>query len=144
MDIEEILQKVIKFLSDPRGREIVKTFLYLFFPLLILLIIRNAARRRTASAEKTSAALVPKMRPTATEIMHPAESFKETKARERKKIDKELQVGFGHEQNVLTRARKNLTRSGAKPESRPAESPESDEKKMLQAELLKLFSRRQK
>jgi hypothetical protein len=143
MDIEEILEKIIRFISDPKGREVVKTFLYLFFPLLILIIIRNAARRRPAPAGKASKALVPKTRPGATETIQSAESVKETMAKEQQKIHQELQIVFGREQNVLARAKKSLTQPEVRPESPPAQSRKPDEKKILQEELLKLFSRRQ-
>jgi hypothetical protein len=64
-------------------------------------------------------------------------------AREQKKVEKELQEVFGRKDSVLARAKKEFNKSRGE-ESPRAESPETNEKKMLQEELLKLFTRRPK
>jgi len=142
MDTDQVLEKLIKWLSDPRGREMVKTIVYLVFPLIVLLMLRGAARRRTPV--KTSSAIQPKIRPATTESLSPAESIKETMAREQKKMARELQEVFGREDSLLAKARSNQVLPAASKTSRPSESPESNQRKMLQEELLKLFSRRPK
>ena len=65
MDFDKLIEKLMKWLSDPKWREMAKTFLYLIFPLLVLVILRRATRRRPT--EKTSSALKPKLRPSTTE-----------------------------------------------------------------------------
>lgn len=132
----------MRWLSDPKGREMFKTIVYLIIPLFLLIGLRNAARRRPA--EKSSTTIDPKIRPSSYESLTYAESLKETQARERKKIDKELQEFFGRKDSVLSRARKEFNRSKATKPTPPSESPEPNEKKILQEELLKLFSRRPK
>ncbi len=140
MDIEKLLEKLIKWLSDPKGREIVKTILYLVFPLFLLLALRSATRRRPA--EKSSSAIKPKIRPPTSERMSLTENIKVTMAREQKKIEREMREVFGREDRVLARAKKQLVKSPEPQKPRPVESPEDSEKKILQEELFKLFSRR--
>jgi hypothetical protein len=140
MDIEKIIEKITRWLSDPKGREMFKTIVYVVLPLFFLLALRGAGRRRTA--EKSSEAIEPKMRPTTFDSPSATESLKETSARERKKVETELREVFGREDSVLARAKKEFNRSTAPQKARPAKSAERNEKKMLQEELLKLFSRR--
>ena len=132
----------MRWLADPKGREMFKTIVYLVIPLILIIGLRNAARRRPA--EKSSTTIDPKIRPSSYENFAVGESLKETKAREKKKIDKELAEFFGRKDSVLARARKEFNKSTATKPVRPSESPESNEKKMLQEELLKLFTRRPK
>jgi hypothetical protein len=141
VDADKLLEKLIKWLSDPKGREMVKTVLYLVFPLFLVLALRSATRRRPA-AEKSSLAIKPKIRPPTTESMTISENVKETMAREQKKIAREMQEVFGREDRLLTRAKKQFNKSPEPQKSSPVESSEVNEKKMLQEELLKLFSRR--
>jgi hypothetical protein len=140
MDLEKIIEKLIKWLSDPKGREMFKTIVYVVLPLFFLVALRNAGRRRTA--EKSSAAIEPKIRPATYDSPSAAESLKETSARERTKVERELREVFGREDSVLARAKKEFNRSTAPQTARPAKSAERNEKKMLQEELLKLFLRR--
>jgi len=72
------------------------------------------------------------------------ESLGETQAKEQKKIDQELQEVFGRKDTVMARARKEFSKSTAEKPAAPSESLQSDEKNILQEELLKLFMRRQK
>ena len=139
MDIEKIIEILRKWLSDPKGREMFKTIVYLIFPIIVLLGLRSAARRK--STEKSSTAIKPKVRPSSHESPSVAESLQETMARERKKVERELQEVFGRKDTVLSRAKKEFNRSTGQKSPR-AESPEVNEKKLLQEELLKLFSRR--
>ena len=139
MDIEKIIEILRKWLSDPKGREMLKTIVYLIFPIIVLLGLRNAARRK--STEKSSTAIKPRVRPSTHESPSATESLKETMARERKKVERELQEVFGRQDTVLSRAQKEFDKS-TRQKSPRAESPAKNEKKMLQEELLKLFSRR--
>ena len=139
MDIEKIIEILRKWLSDPKGKEMFKTIVYLIFPILVLLGLRNAARRK--STEKSSTAIKPRVRPSRHESPSVTESLQETMARERKKVERELQEVFGRKDTVMSRAKKEFNRSTGQKSPR-AESPEVNEKKMLQEELLKLFSRR--
>jgi hypothetical protein len=117
-----------------------KTIVYLILPIVVLLGLRSAARRK--STEKSSTAIKPRVRPSSHESPIRGESLKETMARERKKVKRELQEVFGREDSVLTKAKKEFNRSTTPQEAGPAKSAERNEKKMLQEELLKLFSRR--
>ncbi len=139
MDTEKIIEKLIKWLSDPRGRETFKTIVYLVLPIIVLIGLRSAARRK--STEKSAAVIKPKFRPSTYETPSRGESLKETMAREQKKVDRELQEFLGRKDSVLARARKEFDKSSGQ-KSPGAESPEVNEKKQLQEELLKLFSRR--
>ena len=140
MDTDKIVEKIIKWLSDPKGREMFKTIVYVVLPLFLLLAFRRAGRRRPA--EKSSTAIEPKIRPASYDSPSTIESLKETWSREQKKVEKELREVFGREDSVLARAKREFNRSTAPQKARPAESPERNEKKTLQEELLKLFSRR--
>jgi hypothetical protein len=140
MDTNKIVEKIIKWLSDPKGRELFKTIVYVILPLFLLLALRSAGRRRPA--EKSSTAIKPKIRPATYDSPSATESLKETWAREQKKVERELQEVFGREDSVLARAKREFNRSTAPQKARPAESPERSEKNLLQEELLKLFSRR--
>ena len=141
MDTSEILEKLIKWLSSPRGRETLKTIVYLILPIVLLVGLRSAARRK--SPEKSSTTIKPRVRPSTHESPRATESLKETMAREQKKVEKELQEVFGRKDSVLARAKKEFNKSRGE-KSPHAESPETNEKKMLQEELLKLFTRRPK
>jgi hypothetical protein len=61
MDTDKIVEKIIKWLSDPKGREMFKTIVYVVLPLFLLLAFRRAGRRRPA--EESSTAIEPKIRP---------------------------------------------------------------------------------
>ena len=139
METEKIIEKLIEWLSDPKGREMFKTIVYLILPIVVLLGLRSAARRK--STQKPSKAIKPRVRPSVHETPSVTESLKETMTRERKKVDRELQEVFGRKDTVLARAKKEFDKSSGQKSPRP-ESPEVNEKKLLQEELLKLFSRR--
>ena len=139
MDTEKIIEILRKWLSDPKGREMFKTIVFLIFPIVVLLGLRSAARRK--STEKSSTAIKPRVRSSSHESPSVTESLKETMARERKKVERELQEVFGRKDTVLSRAKKEFNKSTGQ-KSPPAESQEVNEKKLLQDELLKLFSRR--
>ena len=117
-----------------------KTIVYVVLPLFLLLAFRSAGRRRPA--EKSSTAIEPKIRPASYDSLSTIESLKETWSREQEKVERELREVFGREDSVLARAKREFNRSTAPQKARPAESPERNEKKTLQEELLKLFSRR--
>ncbi len=132
----------MKWLADPKGREMFKNIVYLIIPLFLIIGLRNIARRRPA--EKTSTTIDPRIRPSSYEALRSTESLRETQAKEHKKIDQELQEVFGRKDTVLARARKEFGKSTADESAVPSESLQSDEKNILQEELLKLFMRRQK
>jgi hypothetical protein len=140
MDADKILEKLIKWLSDPKGREMFKTIVYVILPLFLLFAFRRAARRRPP--EKSATAIKPKIRPSTYDSPSVTESLKETWAREQEKVERELQEVFGRQDSILARAKKELTRSTAPQKARSAEAPERNEKTKLQEEFLKLFSRR--
>ena len=139
MDTEQIIEMIRKWLSDPKGREMAKSIVYLILPLVILLWLRGAARRK--AAEKSATAIKPRVRPSTHGSPRVTESLQETMARERKKVERELQEVFGRKDTVLSRAKREFNKSTGQKSPR-AESPEVNEKKLLQEELLKLFSRR--
>lgn len=142
MDADKILEKVMKWLADPKGREMFKTVVYLIIPLFLLIALRNIARR--APAEKKPTTIDPKIRPSSYEAMRRTESLRETQAREQKKIDRELQEVFGREDTALARTRKEFSQPTPDKQAVPAKSVQSDEKNIIQEELLKLFFRRHK
>ena len=154
MDTEKIIEKLMEWLSDPKGREMFKTIVYVVVPLFLLFAFRRAGRRRPAEksstaiepkirpAEKSSTAIEPKIRPASYDSLSTIESLKETWSREQEKVERELREVFGREDSILARAKREFNRSTAPQKARPAESPERNEKKTLQEELLKLFSRR--
>ncbi|MGD8436925.1 MAG: hypothetical protein PVJ70_04690 [Syntrophobacterales bacterium] len=139
MDIEKIIEMIRQWLSDPKGKEMFRSIVYLVFPIIVLLGLRSATRRK--ATEKSSTAIKPKVRPSAHGSPTVTESLQETLARERKKVERELQEVFGRKDTVLSRAKREFNKSTAKKSPR-AEPPEVNEKKLLQEELLKLFSRR--
>ena len=67
MDGDKILEKLMRWLADPKGREMFKTIVYLILPLFVLLALRNIARRRPV--EKTSSTIDPKIRPSSYESL---------------------------------------------------------------------------
>ncbi|MEJ2364544.1 MAG: hypothetical protein P8017_07665 [Deltaproteobacteria bacterium] len=67
MDADKILEKLMRWLADPKGREMFKTIVYLIVPLFILIALRNIARRRPA--EKTSTKIDPRIRPSSYESL---------------------------------------------------------------------------
>jgi hypothetical protein len=142
MDTDKILEKLMRWLADPKGREMFKNIVYLIIPLFLIIGLRNIARRRPA--EKTSTTIDPRIRPSSYEALRSTESLRETLAKEQKKIDQELQEVLGRKDTVMTRARKKFSNSTADKPAVPSESLQSDEKNILQEELLKLFLRRQK
>ena len=142
METDKILEKLMRWLADPKGREMFKNIVYLIIPLFLIIGLRNIARRRPA--EKTSTTIDPRIRPSSYEALRSTESLRETQAKEHKKIDQELQEVFGRKDTVLARARKEFGKSTADESAVPSESLQSDEKNILQEELLKLFMRRQK
>ena len=141
MDTDKIVEKIIKWLSDTKGREMFKTIVYVVLPLFLLLAFRRAGRRRPAE-ESSTTAIEPKIRPASYDSSSATESLKETWAREQEKVERELREVFGREDSVLARAKREFNRSTAPQKARPAEAPERNEKNMLHEELLKLFSRR--
>ena len=142
MDGDKILEKLLRWLADPKGREMFKAIVYVIIPLFVLMALRNIARRRPP--EKTSTTIDPRIRPSSYASLSATESLRETRAKEQKKIDAELQAVFGRKDTVLARARKEFSKSTGDKPAAPSESVEPDERNALQEELLRLFLRRQK
>jgi Skp family chaperone for outer membrane proteins len=140
MDTDKIIEKLMKWLADPKGREMFKTIVYLIVPVLFVIGLRNAVRRKQAA--HSSAAIEPKMRSTTYENISGTESISQTMARERKKVEKDLEQLFGRRQTTVDRTRKELKKSPAIKKTAAAPAQEYAEKNVLQEELLKLFSRR--
>jgi hypothetical protein len=142
MDIDELMKKLMRWLSDPKAREVVKSVVYVIFPLIIIFALRNVSRRRPA--QNSSTAIEPKIRTTAPHTAAATESLRETEAKEKKKIETQLRELFGREERILARARHDQPSSDTIESASSSEEPTPTEKDMLHAELLKLFSSRQR
>jgi len=142
MDFDKLMEKVLKWLSDPRAREVIKSLIYVLLPLIVLSLIRNV--KRAQAAKKQATAITPRIRGSSTESLVSTETLQETMAKEKKKVERELQ-------EVLGRRERSLTRSGgggALPSQVPAEArmPESSgpgDDQAAQADVIRiLFGRR--
>ena len=121
MDFDELMEKVLKWLSEPRVREVIKSVIYVLLPLIVLSLIRNV--KRTQAARKQATAITPRIRGSSTESLVSTETLQETMGKEKKKVDRELQEVLGRRERLLTRSRGG----GAVPSQVPAEAhmPES-------------------
>jgi hypothetical protein len=141
MNTDKLIEKLLKFFSDPRGRELLKSLVYLAFPIIILAILSKFKREQPV--RKTSAGLRPKIRGSAASSLVSTETVKETMAKEQRKIAAELQQLFGREENSLARSRSKerteLERSQIAQESPLSEPREPGERKTLRQELPSLF-----
>jgi hypothetical protein len=141
MDTDKIIEKAIKWLSDPKGRELLKTLVYLMFPLIVLLVLRSVRRGKTAIRE--SPALKPGIAGSSIKAVVTPETLKETKAKEKQKIDREMRELFGRKETSLSAGRRSQAeRADMTRDSSPAEPPSSSEREFLRQELLKMISRR--
>jgi hypothetical protein len=121
MDFDKLMEKALRWLSDPAVREMVKSLLYVLIPLVVLSLLRNL--KRAQAAKKQAAALTPRMRGTSTESLVATETLQETMAKEKRKIDRELQEVFGRQQRLLTKMRPGEHVQSDMPQtSRPSES----------------------
>jgi len=121
MDFDKLMEKVLKWLSDPRAREVIKSLIYVLLPLIVLSLIRNV--KRAQAAKKQATAITPRIRGSSTESLVSTETLQETMAKEKKKVQRELQEVLGRRERSLTRPRGG----GAVPSQVPAEArmPES-------------------
>ena len=103
MDFDKLIEKAWRWLSDPERREVLKSLLYVLLPLIVLSLLRNL--KRTQPANKQAAAVSPRVRGTTTESLVVTETLQETMAKEKRKIDRELQELFGRRERLLTKAR---------------------------------------
>ncbi len=103
MDFDKLIEKAWRWLSDPERREVVKSLLYVLLPLIVLSLLRNL--KRAQAANKPAAALTPRMRGTSPESLVVTETLQETMAKEKRKVDRELQEFFGRRERLLTKAR---------------------------------------
>jgi hypothetical protein len=138
MDIDEILEKVIRWLSDPRGREMIKTIVYVAIPLIILWVLRK--KGRPPASREPSSARESGIRKKKTGDWIVTESLQETMAREQKKMERQLAEVFGREDSTLARFNRGQKSADSEPTTPSSEPP--DAKDVLQEELLRLFSRR--
>ncbi|MBW1979848.1 MAG: hypothetical protein JRJ12_01390 [Deltaproteobacteria bacterium] len=141
MDTEKFLQKVAEWLSDPKRRELLGNIFYLALPLLFILFIRK--RKRPAAGKPEAAVLKPKIRPLGESASFTPETLKETMARERKKIDRELQELFGRKERLLKKARDDqAVRSRSTQRVPPKQPPRAQGQELFGEELLRFLGRR--
>jgi hypothetical protein len=120
MDFDKLIEKALRWLSDPERREVVKSLLYVLLPLIVLSLLRNL--KRAQAANKKAAAVTPRMRGTSTESLVVTETLQETMAKERRKIDRELQEVFGRRERMVAKVgKKEDSRSEMFHPSRPSE-----------------------
>jgi hypothetical protein len=102
MDFDKLMEKVSKWLSDPRAREVIKSLIYVLLPL------------------------------------------QETMAKEKKKVERELQEVFGRRERSLTRSRGGgAVPSQVPAEARMPESPGPGDEQAAREDLIRiLFGRR--
>jgi len=138
MDFDKLIEKALRWLSDPERRELVKSLLYVLLPLVVLSLLRNLKRAQTA--RKQVAAVTPRMRGASTESLVVTETLQETMAKEKRKIDRELQDVFGRRERLLTKAR---TGEGARPDmpqpSRPSEPAGQGEEQATREDLIRVL-----
>jgi hypothetical protein len=142
MDLDKLMEKVSKWLSDPRAREVIKSCIYVLLPLIVLYLIRNV--KRAQAAKKQVTAITPGIRGSSTESLVSTETLRETMAREKKKVDRELQEVFGRRERSLTRSRGGGAASSQVPaEARMPESAGPGDDQATQEDLMRiLFGRR--
>jgi hypothetical protein len=140
VDVFEVLEQILKWLSDPKGQEVIKLIFYLIFPLIVFVVLRSATRRD--SARNLTPEFEPESRPPIPETGLSTESLKETMAREQRKIEKELQETFGKSESLFDKARRTVSASIAGQPSSSSESADLAREESSGAGLFKLFSRR--
>lgn len=138
MDVDKLIEKALRWLSDPRGREVVKSLLYVLIPLIILSLLRNI--KRAQAAKKQATAITPRMRSSSTENLVATETLQETMAKEKKKIERELQEVFGRRERLLTKTRRGEAFHTETPhQSRSVESSAAVGDQGLRDDLIRVF-----
>jgi hypothetical protein len=117
MDFDKLTEKVSKWLSDPGAREVIKSLIYVLLPLIVFSLVRSIKRPRAAKKDDT--AITPRIRGSNSENLISTETLRETMAREKKKVARELQEVFGRRERSLAGPRGG----GAFPSEVPAEEP---------------------
>jgi hypothetical protein len=142
MDFDKLMEKVAKWLSDPRAREVIKSLIYVLLPLIVLSLIRNV--KRAQAAKKQGTAITPRIRGSSTEQLVSTETLQETMAKEKKKVERELQDVFGRRERSLTRSRGGEAVPSQVPaETRMPESPGPGDDRAAREDLIRiLFGRR--
>ena len=138
MDFDKLIEKVLRWLSDPAAREVLKSLLYVVLPLLVLSLLRNL--KRTQAADKQAAAVTPRVRGTTAESLVVTETLQETMAKEKRKIDRELQELFGRRERLLTKVRTGEGFQSDMPRpSRPSDSTAPAGDQALQEDLIRVL-----
>jgi hypothetical protein len=138
MDFDKLMEKILKWLSDPRAREVIKSLIYVLLPLIVLSLIRNV--KRAQAAKKQATAITPRIRGSSTGSLVSTETLQETMAKEKKKVERELQEVLGRRERSLTRARGGgAVPSQVPAESRMAESPGPSDVQAAREDLIRIF-----
>lgn len=142
MDFDKLMEKILKWLSDPRVREVIKSLIYVLLPLIVLSLIRNV--KRAQAAKKQATAITPRIRGSSTESLASTETLQETTAKEKKKVERELQEVFGRRERSLIRSRGGgAVPSQVPAEARMPESPAPGDDQTAREDLIRiLFGRR--
>jgi hypothetical protein len=142
MDFDELMEKVSRWLSDPRAREMIKSLLYVLLPLVVLSLIRNV--KRAQAAKKQATAITPGIRGSSTESLVATETLQETMAREKKKVERELQEVFGRRERLLTKTKGGEAVPSPVPaQVRMSESPGPSDDQTIPEDMIRiLFGRR--
>jgi hypothetical protein len=142
MDFDELMEKVLKWLSEPRVREVIKSLIYVLLPLIVLSLIRNV--KRAQAARKQATAITPRIRGSSTESLVSSETLQETMAKEKKKVQRELQEVLGRRERSLTRSRGGGAVASQVPaEVHMPESPGPGDDQAAREDLIRiLFGRR--
>ncbi|HVO84207.1 MAG TPA: hypothetical protein VMU60_07275, partial [Syntrophobacteria bacterium] len=136
------IEKVLKWLSDPKVREAIKSLVYVLLPLIVFSLIRNV--KRAQAARKQATAITPRIRGSSTETLVSTETLQETMAKEKKKVERELQEVFSRRERVLTKSRGGgIVASQVPAEARLPESPGPGDDQSAREDLMRiLFGRR--
>lgn len=144
MDFDKLMEQVSKWLSDPRVREAMKSLVYVLLPLIVLSLIRNL--KRAQAAKKQATAITPRIRGSSTESLASTETLQETMAKEKKKVERELQEVFSRRQRLLTKSvGGGAVASQVAGEARLPESPGPGDDQAAREDLIRiLFGRRRR
>jgi hypothetical protein len=137
MDVDKLTEKVLRWLSDPKGREFLRSLIYVLLPLIVLSLIRTV--RRAQVAKKEAAAITPRIRGSGTQSLATAETLRETMAKEKKKVERELEGVFGRRERLLTKARGGGVPSQLPAQPRLSESPGPDDDQAVREDLIRMF-----
>jgi hypothetical protein len=138
MDFDKLIEKARRWLSDPAAREAVKSLLYVLVPLIVLSLLRSLKRAQTAS--KQAAAVIPRVRGTSTQSLVATETLQETMAKEKRKIERELQEVFGRRERLLTKTTTAEDARSDKPQpSPPSEPPGPSGEQALREDLIRVL-----